>query len=373
LQEALKKTLSGQVSQLLSDTPKFILKNETGNTVIERTFKNELKDNSYQVAVELIMQEIANYDKTLSIISTAHRIVHGDDEFKESTLITEAKLKQLEKYIPLAALHQPYNLKIASFFYNTYQSLNHYACFDTAFHQTMDPIGRVYAIPIHYAYEGIKKYGFHGLSYQYIASKLADYVGDETANKRCVIAHLGSGSSLCGIFNKKSITTTMGFSVLDGLPMATRCGTIDPAIITYLEKRDNLSPESINNILYNNSGLLGLSGGISGDIKTLSTTGSPEANFAIDVFCYQVILNIGKTVAALGGCDGIIFTAGVGENSYKIREAICEKLAWLQVKINPIRNRENEVHINAENSIPILVIPTNEEYIMAISALKDLD
>lgn len=368
----LKKVLGGQISQVLSNAPKIMLKDANGKVVRDNVFLTKFDNDPYQMATEVIIREIKNYNENLGINATVHRIVHGGDEFKETTLINEKTLKQMEKYIPLAALHQPYNLKIAEFFYHKYSSLKHYACFDTAFHQTMSPTSRAYAIPINYMKEGIKKYGFHGLSYKYVISKLTDYVGSELANKKWIIAHLGSGSSLCSIVNKQSVNTTMGFSVLDGLPMSTRCGSIDPAIVTYLQQHYNLNSEAINNILYNRSGLFGLSGEISGDIKTLIETNKPESQFAIDVFCHQVRLSIGKMVAAAEGCDGIIFTAGIGENSYKIREALCSKLSWLNVRIDPIKNKKNEIHINSTNSIPILVIPTNEEYIMAIEALKDL-
>lgn len=368
----LKKILGGQVSQLLSNAPKFLLKDEHGKKIKEYVFEGGFETDPYQMATEVIMKEIVSYDGDIEICATAQRVVHGGDEFKESTLINEDVLGKMEKYIPLAALHQPYNLKIASYFYNNYKSLNHYACFDTAFHQTINPINRAYAIPIRYMEEGIKRYGFHGLSYKYITSILENFVGSEVANKKWIIAHLGSGASLCSVFNKKSVATTMGFSVLEGLAMSTRCGELDPAIVTYLEKRDKLSPENINDILYNHSGLMGLSGGISGDIKALIEMNNKEAQFAIDVFCNQVVLSIGKMVAAAEGCDGIIFTAGIGENSSNIREIICSKLSWLNIKIDQIKNKNNEVHINSINSIPILVIPTNEECIMAIEAMKDL-
>lgn len=358
----LKKILSGQISKILSDKPEFILKDESGK-IVKDCVLSKFGADAYKSATELIMEEIS-----LDISSTAHRIVHGGDEFKQSTLINEDILKRLEKYIPLAALHQPYNLKIASLFLKLYPNLQHYVCFDTAFHQTMDPVARAYAIPAKYADEGIKRYGFHGLSYQYVSGKLLEYVGEEAANKKWIIAHLGSGSSLCAMYKQKSVATTMGFSVLEGLPMGTRCGRIDPAVITYLERRDNLGPEEINNILYNHSGLLGLSGGISNDIKTLLASGDLKAKFAIDVFCHQVVLSLGEMVAAVGGCDGIIFTAGVGENSSVIRENICNKLAWLNIKIDPNKNKNNEASINVQNSIPVLVVPTNEEYIMAMSA-----
>lgn len=368
----LKKILSGQVARLLSDSPKFTLKDIDGKTAKDQVVIIDSKSDRYIVATRLIIKEIANYDKNLSISATVHRVVHGGDEFKQATLINENILNQLEKFIPLAPLHQPYNLKIADFFYRKINSINHYACFDTAFHQTIDPIGRTYAIPIKYLKVGIKRYGFHGLSYEYITSILADYVGEETANKKWIIAHLGAGASLCSIYNKKSVATTMGFSVLDGLPMATRCGEIDPAIITYLGKEHNLSYEEINNILYNQAGLFGLSGGISGDIKTLMETNNSQAQFAIDVFCHQIVVNIGKMIASAGGCDGIVFTAGVGENSYKIRETIVNKLAWIHAEIDKEKNRGNQVYINSADSIPILVIPTNEEYIMATKAFEDL-
>lgn len=364
----LDKVLSGEVSNLLGNNAKFTLKNHQGKVVEESVFVKEKNDDVYQIATDLILKKINQYDRKLSINATSHRVVHGGDEFIKPVVIDKESLNKLKKYIPLAALHQPYNLKIAEFFLTNYKDIKHFACFDTGFHQTINALDRIYAIPKKYTDEGIKRYGFHGLSYQYIISKLPEYVGEEQANKKWIIAHLGGGASLCAVINKKSVATTMGFSVMDGLPMATRCGSIDPAIITYIQKRDNLSPEEIDIILYNKSGLFGLSGGVSGDVKILEESNDPNAQFAIKVFCHQIVMNIGKMVASMEGCDGIIFTAGIGSNSFNIRKMICDKLSWINVKIDEIKNKQNSININTENSIPILVIPTNEEYVMAKSA-----
>lgn len=364
----LDKVLNGEVSNLLGNNPKFTLKNHQDKVVEESIFVKKKNDDLYQIATDLILKKINEYDSKISINATSHRVVHGGDEFTKPILIDEKSLNKLKKYIPLAALHQPYNLKIAEFFLTKYKDMKHFACFDTGFHQTINAIDRIYAIPKKYIDEGIKRYGFHGLSYQYIVSKLPEYVGEEQANKKWIIAHLGGGASLCAVSNKKSVATTMGFSVMDGLPMATRCGSIDPAIITFIQKRDNLSPEEIDIILYNKSGLFGLSGGISGDVKILEESNDSKAKFSIEVFCHQIVINIGKMVASMDGCDGIIFTAGIGFNSFNIRKMICDKLSWMNVKIDEIKNKQNTININTENSIPILVIQTNEEYVIAKSA-----
>jgi acetate kinase len=364
----LKKVLKGQISQILSDNPIFTLKNESG-IVVKNILQKDPNNDPYKFAVEYIMQQISAHDEKLHIVNTVHRVVHGGDEFKQITQLTPEILKQLERYIALAALHQPYNLKIANFFCQKYQDIKHYACFDTAFHQTIDEVARVYAIPDSYAKEGIKRYGFHGLSYQYITNKLVEHVGEELARKKWIIAHLGSGASLCAVRDKKSVATSLGFSVLEGLPMATRCGELDPGIIIYLNQQKGLSIKEIDYLLYNQSGLLGLSGGLSSDVKTLLELNKQQSDFAIDVFCYNVLTGIGKMAAALGGCDGLIFTAGIGENAAKIRQKICAKLGWLNIKINGDLNERNQLLISAEG-IPVMVIPTDEEYIMAQESVK---
>ena len=368
--DAVNKILAGQASNLRSEKSFFEISAPNQGKLKETSFSST--QDVYEYSLRLILNEIKAAIPGLEIIATAHRVVHGGDEFKETVRINEASLESMKKYIPLAALHQPFNLRIAELLYKEHPGIKHFACFDTAFHQTVDPIKRAYAIPLRFIERGIKRYGFHGLSYQYITSILADYVGENEANKKWVIAHLGSGSSLCATNHKKSIATTMGFSVLDGLPMSTRPGELDPAIITYIQEHEKLDLASLNNLLYKESGLLGLSGGISSDVKALAESENPNAKFAIEVFAYLVSINIGKMAAAAQGIDGLIFTAGIGENSSMLRELICQKLAWMGVDIDNQKNKNKEIRINKDSSLPVLVLPTNEEYFMACEAVKHL-
>lgn len=368
----LRKILSGQASNLRSENPTFEISVVSSEVKTRNNFSAKNVEDIYEYSTKLILESIDKAVPNLVLLATAHRVVHGGDEFKGTVEINNKVLESMERYIPLAALHQPFNIKIAKFIFSEYPLIKHFACFDTAFHQTIELTKRIYAIPLRFLEKGIKRYGFHGLSYQYISGILESYVSHEQANKKWVIAHLGSGSSLCAIENKKSVATSMGFSVLDGLPMSTRPGELDPAIITFIQEHEKMDLAALNNLLYKESGLLGLSGGISSDIKTLADSEDPKAKFAIQVFTYLVSINIGKMVAALQGCDGIIFTAGIGQNSALIRELICSRLEWLGVKINQEENIKNSSKISMGDSMPILVLPTDEEYFMAQEAEKYL-
>jgi len=293
-----------------------------------------------------------------------HRIVHGGPRHDRPERISSTLLDELEILSPLAPLHQPYNLAPARAALEQVPNLPQVACFDTAYHRTIPQVSQVFALPLALAEEGIHRYGFHGLSYEYIASVLPKAAPD-IADGRVVVAHLGNGASLCAMRSGRSVATTMGFSALDGLPMGTRCGELDPAVVLHLLRHKGMDPTAVEDLLYRKSGMLGLSG-ISSDFRSLLESSDPRARFALDVFIHRVIRGIGSLAAALGGIDGIVFTAGVGENAAPIRAAICESCAWLGLELDPEANTAHGSRISEPRSrVSAHVIPTDENRMIA--------
>ena len=297
-------------------------------------------------------------------IAIGHRVVHGGPDYDRAVLVDQDVLARLERYISLAPLHQPYNLAPIRSILARFPNLPQIACFDTAFHRGHGPLADHFAIPLALHAEGVRRYGFHGLSYEYIASALPQ-VAPEIAGKRVIVAHLGSGASMCALDQGRSIESTLGFTALDGLPMGTRPGQLDPGVVLYLLSEKGMSPGEVQNFLYRECGLKGLSG-ISNDMRELQGNSDPRAVFAVDYFVHRVGLNAGMLAAALQGIDGFVFTAGIGENSPQIRAAIAGKLAWLGVSLDAAANSENKLLISGrESQLPLYVIPTDEELMIA--------
>ena len=293
-----------------------------------------------------------------------HRVVHGGATHERPERVTPALLEELGRLSPLAPLHQPHNLAPIRTALEKAPGLPQVACFDTAFHHTMPAVVQAYAIPSALARKGIRRYGFHGLSYEYIASALPK-AAPGIAEGRVVVAHLGNGASLCGLRAGRSIATTMGFSALDGLPMGTRCGELDPAVVLHLLNQEGMTASEVEDLLYRRSGMLGLSG-ISSDFRELLVSREPAARFAIEVFIHRVARGIGSLAAALGGLDGLVFTAGVGENAAPVRAMVCEACAWLGVELDPEANASHAGRITTAGSrIPAHVVPTNENLMIA--------
>ena len=293
-----------------------------------------------------------------------HRVVHGGSNHAAPCLVTPALLAELDTLSPLAPLHQPHNLAPIRAAMQRSPDLPQVACFDTAFHRTVPEVAQVFALPQEMAARGIRRYGFHGLSYDYIASVLPRTAPD-IAHGRVVVAHLGNGASLCALHDGRSVATTMGFSALDGLPMGTRCGQLDPAVVLHLLTTGCMDIATVEALLYRKSGMLGLSG-VSSDFRELLASEEPRARFAIDVFVYQVARNIASLAGALGGLDGIVFTAGVGENAAPIRAAICAACAWLGVELDTVSNHARGPRITKPGSrVAAYVIPTDENLMIA--------
>lgn len=309
--------------------------------------------------------------KDLHLIATGHRIVHGGKNFNKPVLVDYKISEDLKALIPLSPLHQPYNLKVLDLFLQKYKAVHHIACFDTSFHFTNPPIAKAFGLPKKYYDKGIIRYGFHGLSYKYISSHFKEMTQKDLPEKT-IIAHLGSGSSLCAIKNSIGLASSMGFSVLDGVMMGTRTGSLDPGVVLYLLYHEKMTTAEITDLLYKKSGLLGISGE-SSDMRTLLASNNPDAKFAIDLFVHRIVLEIGKLAAALEGLDCLIFTAGVGKNSAIIREMISDKLLWLGIKIDDAKNQKNEYIISTESSkVKVFALPTNEELIIAEEVMRFL-
>ena len=299
-----------------------------------------------------------------SIIAFGHRVVHGGDKFSEPILVNESILTQLEAFTPMAPLHQPFNLAGIRSAQSLWPDTSQVACFDTAFHQTQPRIARMFGLPFEYFEKGIKRYGFHGLSYEFIASVLPEQLG-ERADGKVIAAHLGSGASLCAMQARKSVATTMGFTALDGLVMGTRSGSVDPGVILHLMNTEEFDSEQMAGLLYRHSGLLGISG-LSADMRALLASDSQRAADAVDLFVYNVVCQIGGLIATLGGLDALIFTGGIGIHSAAIRRRICEALGWIGIRLNDSANTVNGPQIDSNDSaISVWVTPTDEEKVIA--------
>ena len=302
-------------------------------------------------------------------VAVGHRVVHGGPDYDRPVAIDHGVVARLERFVSLAPLHQPHNLAPIRSLLANFPALPQVACFDTAFHRTHDAVADYYAIPHQLHAEGVRRYGFHGLSYEYVAKTLPQ-VAPETAKGRVIVAHLGSGASMCALKGGRSIESTMGFTALDGLPMGTRPGQIDPGVLLYLISEKGMSASNAQNFLYRDCGLKGLSG-ISNDMRELEASQDPKAKLAIDYFVYRVGLNAGMLAAALQGLDAFVFTAGIGENSVRIRARIADQLRWLGVTLDEAENSRHARLISGSDSrIPVYVIPTDEELMIAQHTLS---
>ena len=298
------------------------------------------------------------------LAALGHRVVHGGMRYSQPARVTPELLTELEALVPLAPLHEPFNLAPMKMAMRLNPELPQIACFDTAFHRTAPEVEQAFALPYSLYEEGIRRYGFHGLSYEYIASVLPQRA-PEIANGRVVVAHLGNGCSACALRNRVSLATTMGFTALDGLPMGTRCGELDAGVVLHLIQQKGMSPDDLVDLLYKRSGMLGFSG-ISSDFRQLLASDDARARFAIEVFCYRTAGHIASLAAALGGLDGIVFTAGVGENAAPVRSAICRACAWLGLNLDEAANQENKERISMPNSrVAAYVIRTDENLMIA--------
>ena len=316
-----------------------------------------------QIAAEWLRDE-----RHVVPLAVGHRVVHGGPDYDRPVLIDHHVVSRLDRYSMLAPLHQPHNLAPIRALLAKFPSLPQVACFDTAFHRGHGALADHYAIPQRLHDEGVRRYGFHGLSYEYIA-KILPKVAPDVASGRVIVAHLGSGASMCALHGGRSIESTMGFTALDGLPMGTRPGQIDPGVLLYLVSVKGMSLSEVQDFLYRECGLKGLSG-ISNDMRELQGSAESAAAFAVEYFVYRAALNAGMLAAALQGVDALVFTAGIGENSAGIRARIAERLGWLGVALDPLENNRNALLISQPKTTPVYVVPTDEELMIAQHTLS---
>lgn len=365
----LPLVLRGTVSSL-DENPHLKIIAGTGERMRERSLGKE--PIRIRTAAEILAAEIRRVGRADAVCAFGHRIVHGGREFTVPTILDKPVLEKLRALAPLAPIHLPQNLEIVEVAARRFPKAVQVGCFDTAFHASRPYEAKIYGLPRELTVSGIQSYGFHGLSYVYVASLLRERYGP-AAGGRVIVAHLGSGASLCAMRDGKSIATTMGFSPLDGLVMSTRCGALDPGVVLYLLQERGMPPEDVSRLLYQESGLLGISG-ITGDMRQLLETDSSAARQAVDFFVYRAAREIGSLAAALGGLDTLVFTAGVGENSPMIRERICRAAEWLGVRIDDDLNVVGNHAIGLSGSpVDVLVLPTDEELVVAREVLALLD
>jgi acetate kinase len=362
----LRRQIKGQMDGI-GNRPRLRAAHATGDTMVDRAYPIEAVPDV--PAALMLASSWLRDELQLSPLAVGHRVVHGGPDYDRPALIDHGVIARLERFTALAPLHQPHNLAPIRSLLTNFPALPQVACFDTAFHRNHDEIADHYAIPRGLHEEGVRRYGFHGLSYEYIASILPG-VAPEIAMGRVIVAHLGSGASMCAIHGGRSIESTMGFTALDGLPMGTRTGQIDPGVILYLMAAKGMSAAQVQDFLYRDCGLKGLSG-VSNDMRELQHSNDPRASFAVDHFVYRIALHAGMLAAALRGLDGFVFTAGIGENSVGIRARIAERLEWLGVSLDPAENARHTTRISrADSRIPVYVVPTDEELMIAQHTLS---
>jgi acetate kinase len=351
---------NGQIDGI-GNQPNFTVTNQQGEVLVDgMPPSNEAAD--HKATTSIICAWLLMYIAEGELLAVGHRVVHGGQHYTTPTLIDAKVLTDLENLIPLAPLHQPHSLAAIRAFQAIMPTLPQVACFDTSFHRTQPDVAQRFALPRHYFDEGVRHYGFHGLSYEYIASVLPTLEAS-LAEARIIVAHLGNGASLCAIYEGRSIATTMGFTPLDGLAMGTRCGRIDPGVLLYLMECHNMDVHALGQLLYHESGLLGVSG-ISSDMRTLLASDSPRAKEAIELFVYRVGCEIGSLTAALGGLDALVFTGGIGEHSAEIRTHVCQQAAWLGLEIDESENQAGSKCISASNCRVSAWVVTSDENIM---------
>ena len=361
-QAALRGELDGIGAQ-----PRLKARDAQGAVLAELTFA-ELAglpaDEQHRRSLDFLVRWLDEHDNAWRIVAVGHRVVHGADRYAAPVALSPADVDALAGFVPLAPLHQPYNVAGIRALAALLPEVPQVACFDTAFHMTQPERARRFALPRRLSEAGIKRYGFHGLSYEYIARVLPQHLGSR-AEDRVVVAHLGNGASMCALHGRKSVATTMGFTALDGLMMGTRCGAIDPGVLLHLMEFRGMDAAALTKLLYKESGLLGVSG-VSQDMRALLDSPAPGAAEAVELFCYRIARELGSLAAALGGLDALVFTAGIGEHQPLIRARICEAAGWLGLRLDDAANRVHGPRISrADSVVSAWVVPADEESVIA--------
>jgi acetate kinase len=363
----LEPLFNGQVESLYT-APQFKAKSANGNELGVKSWGQGTQlghEGAIAFLTGFVRERLADH----RIVAVGHRVVHGGLDFAQPVRVNADVLDALRKLSSLAPLHQPHNLAPIDIIAKLQPTLLQVACFDTAFHRGQPDVAQAFALPSAITDRGVRRYGFHGLSYEYIASVLERY-DPRAASGRTIVAHLGNGSSMCAMVGAKSVASTMGFTAVDGLPMGTRCGSLDPGVLLYLMDELGMDARAIENLIYKQSGLLGVSG-LSSDMRALLASDAPGARRAVDLFVYRLGREIGSLAAAAGGVDALVFTAGIGEHAAAIREGACRAAAWLGLELDTAANSAGAQCISSANSkVSAWIIPTNEELMIARHTLK---
>lgn len=365
-----EQNVSGKIEGI-GTTPHLIAHDGANQTVAEHRWQAGVALRHEDFLGQLL-DWIDKHLKGTELAGVGHRIVHGGAHFFAPARVTPSLMAALRALIPLAPLHQPHNLAAVDAVAAVRPHVAQVVSFDTAFHHVQPAVATRFAIPRTLTAEGVKRYGFHGISYEFIARRLKA-IDPTLASGKVVVAHLGNGASLCAIRDGRSVDTTMGFTALDGLVMGTRCGSIDPGVLLYLLDHKKLSPTELSRLLYDQSGLLGVSG-VSSDMRDLLGSSDPRATEAVDLFCYRIAREAGALISSVGGLDGFVFTAGIGENAADIRQQVCERLAWLGLVVDKSANSRHAAVISApESRVVVRVLPTDEERMIALHTMETLD
>ncbi len=353
----------GQVEAIYS-APHFVAEDAAGKPAGERRWEAGAKLGHDGALAHIIDWVKTTHGGDHRLTAVGHRVVHGGTDYAAPVRLDAAVVAKLEKLVPLAPLHQPHNLAPIRAVLQRAPELPQVACFDTAFHRSNPPLAQMFALPKELADAGVRRYGFHGISYEYIASVLARF-DERAARGKTVVLHLGNGASMCALDAGRSVASTMSFTAVDGLPMGTRCGAIDPGVILYLIDERKMNTRAIEKLIYSQSGLLGVSG-VSSDMRALLESSEPRAKLAVDLFAYRIGRELGSLAAALSGLDAIVFTTGIGEHSASLRERVCRDAAWLGVELDQRANEANGPRLStAASRVTAWVIPTDEELMIA--------
>ena len=362
----LRLASRGEVEEINS-APFFFARDPAGIALAEQKWPKQ----TFRALMDKVIGWAEGHLGADNLIAVGHRVVHGGPDHNRSERVTPELLAELDKLTPLAPLHEPHNLAPIRAVAAARPDLPQVACFDTAFHHTMPAVAMRFALPRAYEAEGVRRYGFHGLSYEYLSRRLRE-LAPALAKGRVIAAHLGNGASLCAMHDGRSIDTTMGFTALDGLVMGTRCGNLDPGVILYLEQQRGLAAKDVEDLLYRKSGLLGVSG-IASDMRALLASGDARAKEAIELFVFRIAREIGALTSSLGGLDAIVFSAGIGEHAPEIRAMVCSRLEWIGVALDADANGRNAAVISTGSSrVAVWVIPTDEEAMIARHVLETI-
>ena len=355
--------LSGQIEGI-GAAPELSARTASGERFKEAIAVSGDQTEQHRESLNHLLGWLAGHNPDLDIVAAGHRVVHGGERYSAPVQLDTAVLAELDQFVPLAPLHQPHNLRAVRAVASLMPAVPQVGCFDTAFHRSQSPLAQAFALPRALSAEGVKRYGFHGLSYDYVARQLPEVIG-ERAQGGVVIAHLGNGASMCALRGGKSVASTMGFTAVEGLMMGTRTGSLDPGVLLYLMEQKGMDAAALTRLLYKESGLLGVSG-ISQDMRTLLTSDAPEAAEAVELFCYRIARELGSLAAAAGGLDALVFTGGIGEHAAPVRAKVAAYSAWLGVTIDERANSAGQSRIDrADSRVAVAVVPTNEEAMIA--------